>query len=938
MNKKLKLFGLLALTLALGAGVAWAAATLTLVGNNDAEFNLGSAAGETNIITGNGTQRANIKGAAGREVLRLNAVEGNTVTVAPVAANVLPAPLNVVQRLVENAANKLQVLINGNGGKGKVVIKASAGDNPVNDAEMTEYSGGTILESGVLGVTHKNSLGQAWVAVLGNPDEKDAPVFQTEAVDVVQLGAQTPSNTKLVVQPLYLVWAAHPNAGNADLRHVILNADAPSESSEGFKLLHGLDQRDYVAPVIVDGAVDTALGTAVNQTANTFVRLVKKGASGLYVDGAVGGLAAGSAVHGAHDGAHHFGGTVVEGGELKVSAGNGAVAADRYRGSLGKVWAAYQGSATLLPKKPFVDNTVGGAGALYNPLYILNDAKVWVDRSQFFSDFNVDKGAAFKATGYKIAAEAGNNYPQIAVNLDQKYSKVDGLLEGQFDLVVNSVLAAARPTNDDTNPAIINDGQAILFINNPENKIFASGDTLIANGVLEIAGAKSIGGGKVTVGATGAADRGFTTPAAGLATFASSKTFKLENEAFTKSDRAALAAERGETLSFKDITMAGTLTINPGDILNHGVPFVAPLMPKNWNGTVEFGAASSGDAVYRATGVMISPTNVFVDRGVWQLNSFPVRTAAQVTNNEDPFMDVTLVEGATLSLGKDVNDFKPYMDLTIRNDSRIRVVLRDSDIAATRGEAMAKDPVFEAREINYRALGYGEANRDRRLAIQLDPTQLTGSTIKKGWVKLVFSPNAVDWNALHFLRENSNVQYEDYAKVRITWTTKSDIVKNAVAHLDENSYTILLEVGEDINDPVNPGTPPAVEKDLKAAVTAPAEVKVGSMVTFELGKWTYTKASGDVEVQDVKWMLDGVDKTADVKADKLTVKAEKEGTMNLVVTAKLKADPTVDGEAKASVAVKKDGGSTGGSSGGCDAGFAGLALLLAAPLFLRKRD
>ena len=174
---------------------------------------------------------------------------------------------------------------------------------------------------------------------------------------------------------------------------------------------------------------------------------------------------------------------------------------------------------------------------------------------------------------------------------------------------------------------------------------------------------------------------------------------------------------------------------------------------------------------------MISPTNVVVDRGVWQLNSFPFRTPAQVTANEDPFMNVTLVDGATLSLGKDVNDFKPYMDLTVNNDSRIRVVLRDSDIAATRADAMGKEPVFEAREINYTAIGYGETNRDRRLVIQLDPTQLTDKALKKGWIKLVFSPDAVNWNALHFLRENSNVEYEDYAKVRITWTTKSDIVE-----------------------------------------------------------------------------------------------------------------------------------------------------------------
>ena len=77
--------------------------------------------------------------------------------------------------------------------------------------------------------------------------------------------------------------------------------------------------------------------------------------------------------------------------------------------------------------------------------------------------------------------------------------------------------------------------------------------------------------------------------------------------------------------------------INSGDILTHAVPFTVPLMPKSWSGTVEFGAASSVDAVYRATGVIISPTNVVVDRGVWQLNSFPFRTPAQVTANEDPF-------------------------------------------------------------------------------------------------------------------------------------------------------------------------------------------------------------------------------------------------------------------------------------------------------------
>ena len=82
------------------------------------------------------------------------------------------------------------------------------------------------------------------------------------------------------------------------------------------------------------------------------------------------------------------------------------------------------------------------------------------------------------------------------MTLDRKYSKANGLLEGEFDLVVFSTnpAAANRPSNDPQNPAITSNAQAVLFINNPENKIFASGDTLVANGVLEIAGAKSLMG------------------------------------------------------------------------------------------------------------------------------------------------------------------------------------------------------------------------------------------------------------------------------------------------------------------------------------------------------------------------------------------------------------------------------------------------------------
>ena len=184
------------------------------------------------------------------------------------------------------------------------------------------------------------------------------------------------------------------------------------------------------------------------------------------------------------DGAHHRGGTVVEAGVLQVDGGNASARGDHFRGSLGKVWTSFQGSASAManPYDPasYVAAAVA-AGALYNPLFIQNDAKVMVNRSQFFSDFNVAKDATFHVDEYTLM---GDNYnPQIAVTLDRKDSKADGLLEGKFDLVLSSVLAAARPNNDPTTPAIGNDGQAIFFINNPENKIFDKGETLVANGV-----------------------------------------------------------------------------------------------------------------------------------------------------------------------------------------------------------------------------------------------------------------------------------------------------------------------------------------------------------------------------------------------------------------------------------------------------------------------
>lgn len=1015
MNKKLKLFGLLALTLALGAGVAWGAAewkSRTLAGTDSNPFELGKqipagvGTNVFNLITGSGSQvgsvTTNNDAAYTNLVLKVSAAKDNEIEVAPRAGTAARPVDNLWQSV---GAQPLQFVVNADGNMGKVIVKASNGDDPRVNADLpagvlapvvgqayTFYTGGTVQENGTLGVTHDNSLGQNWVGVRAHRDMAKAPVFQVEKVDKVTIGAPDPDPATDEVQPFYLMYdpatvVVGYNPAN-EVTYVKIMADALSAKTQGLWLRHGLDQRVYTAPTAGLTAVAPAVGnpdtlaTVADASAAGFVRLIKQGKGLLHINGDSTGLAINGADLRKVDGAHHRGGTLVESGTVQVDGGNAKIPADHFRGSLGKVWATFQGSGSAMtdPYDPVsylaasVGNNYapgGGMPALYNPLWVQNDAKVMVNRSQFFSDFNIAKAATFHVDEYTLT---GTNYnPQVTVTLDNNDSLADGLLEGKFDLVLASNAAAARPTQN-THPwsgAINNPAQAIFFINNPDNKIFASGDTLVANGVLEIMGAKSIGGGQVTIGAAGSVgtpDRGFLTPAVGgLGTFAAAKTFKLENVTVGQ-DRGAVAVEQGETLSFKDITLnnmgtvvANSFRINPVGVtlaegyLNNGggdpFPATTPLttpLPGSWTNTatVVFGDANSADAKYAVEGVLRNPTRVDVERGVWQLNNFPTPTTAQVAAGVNPFMNVYVYPTAVLSLGKDVNDFRPYMDLKVTDDSRIRLVLRDSDIATTRADAMGKDPVFQAHHIDYSALGAGAQNKDRRLNIQLDPSQLTGGTIKKGWVKLVFSTDAKNWNNLHYLREYTpGLTYEDYAKVRITWTTTSDIVKNAVAHVDQNSYTILVELGENVTDPVNPNkpTPQPETPKLTATVTPDSgtTVKPGTDVVFEVKDWKYE--GKDVEVENVKWMLNGEDKTADVKGGKLTAKAGANGTkLELKVTANVKGDAKKTGELSSTVTVSDGTTPTppsdkkSSSGGGCDAGFGGLMLALGG-LFLLKR-
>ena len=441
--------------------------------------------------------------------------------------------------------------------------------------------------------------------------------------------------------------------------------------------------------------------------------------------------------------------------------------------------------------------------------------------------------------------------------------------------------------------------------------------------------------------------------------FAAAASFDLPN--VTRGQKlGAAGAVNGATLTFKDISLlnrgiakTNDFRINPRAVelgygyqpSDKGGEDFTPAANKDafhdsWTGTVAFGGSGSWDVA----GTMSNPTRVDIERGTLRLDSYPMATTL-IPANAEPFMHVYVWPEAALALADGVRDFNldkaHRMNLWVTDDSRINLVLNDSDIASSRADAMGKAPVFQAHEIDYTGLGAGQKDRDRRLVIQLDTSKLSNpKSIPAGWVKAVFSTNAPQWNRLHFLRENSNVNYEDYAKVRIVWSNTSDLPENtkAVAHLDENSNTILIEFGANVTDPVNPGKPTPETPSLTTTLTPSAtSVAPGAEVTVTLGEWTYKGASADVVSEDVT-VTGGTIKTP-LAGKKVVLTAGAEGTMTVTATSVLKSDPKVTGKGTTSITVTKGGGSSKKSSsgGGCDAGFGGLALALAAAFLLKRK-
>lgn len=989
MDRKLRIFVLAAFVFSAMAGVAGAdpigspnGMTLPATGSDQVNPIL---VGGSNTIGGEGTFTGSITavGANLPEALKIQANPGKTITIAP------DTNMNIDQA-AGNDATPLQFVINPMRGQtGTVIIKGS--NREYSTLLPTYYTGGTVLNRGVLAITNHNSLGQRWVAMYSSSAQSSAPIFRMHNVSYVRLGDQgenDPLSTAgrgATAQPFFLLWRFEYDSDRPttpirertahSLRYAII--DTPSESTsvteQGLHLMNGLDQRVVATSFVANaGANDTLLdiGDDLNVDGDTFdynnardayVRLVKTGPGRLVINGGSRRLATATADllftkaprsdnYLAVDGAFHRGGTTVEGGTLVVIGGLEASGKDQYRGSLGRTWRRsaliYQGSEHAWNNSLDDTNYNLNAGPdqydrYYNPLRI-KKGEVIVNRSQFFTDFNVDAEGTFRADKYTLST-AAVRLPQITVGLGKNDSSAKGKLKGEFNLVLDSIFhrraddaaaAAAdssgqvrRPSGDGgTDERITNPGYAFLSIENADNEI-TEGETLIADGVLEIAGAKSIGPGTVRVASTvvdswrtGAvlttgtgiddgiyggvlgsswyvagdlADdvevsslynrngtRGFVTNHRGV--FAASKSFRLPNTTLVYG-RGMLAAEQGTELSFKNVTV-NSLATGDNVVIN---PEKGANLNYFWSGTVTFGPVAGDEGKYYFRGTVRNPSPLRVNHGVWQLNSYPTQTSTQVENNDSPYADVTIDPGATLSLAKDVNNFQKHMNVTVNNDSRIRMVLRDGDIATTRAGAMQKEAVFSANVIDYTDLGYGPGNKDRRIEIQLDPRQLT-SGIKAGWMKAIFSPDAINWNALHYLRDESNVKYEDYAKVRVGWVDASDLpadTKNyeGVAHLDENSYTILIEFATDIVNPLETPSTPSTPSTPTTPTTPSTPSTPSTPTTPSTPSTPSTPASP--------------------------------ATPDTVET------------------------SEGGSSGGCEMGFGALSMALAAAAFLlRKKD
>jgi Synergist-CTERM protein sorting domain-containing protein len=958
--------------------------------------------------------------AANQKMYGVASVTNGVAVSAPNDVNLLRTVINTAETDDVPSRNRGTVIVTGANANAPLW---NAGNNSVyNNGRL-----GTFVENGTFAVTHRNSLGLGGVALVG--DDGVEPVLTIRDTTDITFG-QTEVGNRIGNQPLVLTRNLERTNPAATVRGIV-DIGGTTRSPQSLYFIDGLWQSVGGLPAANQGYHTFA--AAANQAilevnanndprpgwplaiadANAqpgrpryFATLVKRGLGTLYIGSdstkdhipGVGGDT-GSAT-GSYPGAAHFGGTEVEGGLLQVNGGTANNDVDRYKGSLGATWQSNardtyfantvyvtgvnDGWDAANPDVTIRDVTNGVANdnpgdavapevkALHNPLTLTGDGRVEVDRTQVFTFFRGTEGTAFRAKEFTQAGESLT--PEVHVRLAHQDSDFGGTLSGQFNLILDSMetFAPTGPTfyNAPAGGAnLTNIAQARLTLGNADNDV--EGTTLVADGVLAVAGQGSIGSVSLQVGETA---QGNTAAALARTEARSAATFVgLSSDVFTLPVRVestkngllvdgfnaaawagtpifarkgALAAERDTVTRYSDVTIAGGVEINPRSVyptFAYDQDNFTWLNEQDrldtWIGVVQFGAVSPD--VYRLTGTTTNKDRFLVSNGTLFLGSYPVGVAG----NANPFGEIRIRQSATLSIGDDVNDFSDYFDVAVEDNSRVRVIVHSGDITGSRIDALRGDALFKAREIDYTLLGTGDHNADRRLTIQLDLATLEYSLKAGDWIKVITSDTSTEFNNLHRRTQTGTGAYEDYKKVRIVDEAFRDLEDWAVADLDIDSHTILVNVFKDFER--TPETPPVVNPDFTfdaAGVVATTSEISGTVavtgapvsldVTFELfrgGVEQTTALATQIDATDSK----GVAEYKFVPADA--------GLTEFGAGTTFVVKASANGYESSTRSVPIPGGTTppvgtGGSSG-CDAGFGAFALLAAAGAvtLLRKK-
>ncbi|MDR1874949.1 MAG: SYNERG-CTERM sorting domain-containing protein [Synergistaceae bacterium] len=893
MSKKfLKLFALLAV-LTMAAGMAWATVSGGVITDaavtQESDFTGAGAAptdpragysfsGNTVILQGD-VILPTLTGSNG-----LTSVDSNQEAIVMGTGQVLTIRPGVAPGGAPGAAKSIKsgvLRLNG----GTTNVYAAADNNPTAGTTWNAYEEGTFLRSGTLNVAHSNALGAGRIALA----QGTTIGFINTDVD---LGLRLPDNKSLLGKQILTLHRNDKGAVNTRAPVTFNVAAATNGTPLTFKMYS----------VISEDTANLQEPTPATPTLGTRIQIVKAGPGTMVVKA---------------EGAQHTGGTSVTAGTLEVQ-GEGS---ERYVGELGLTW----------PEKPVEAESAkinyGPDAKDTNTLDIASGAQLIVNRDQFFGNFN--GAGTFEVKPWtKANAE---QIPQITVQLTKSEtghnSLFSGVVKGRLNLVLD-------------NPVDKHSGFPYTLALTGANAITA-GDTTIKDGTLSIPGSDRLGPGVIRLGlnsgsyvhndtglAAGTANfRGFLATEK-AATLHASETFSVTQDVVVRTVStekfANLAADRDRVLTFNgnvELRNEAGSTNAGGNaypyegkaLLTNAVRINHPLgINRNWLGTVSLaGFDFPGSTAAMPLGIEIHQGILHVEKP--QTSGFGI---------------VGIEQGAVFSLGENARDFTKKLDVVVVDDSRIRVIVKPGDIK-TEAEARKADPIFKADRIDYTGLGTGEVAREGRLDIQLDLRQLPSSTLQKdSWFKVIGSVNAVNWNHLHFTRESSSTDDEDYAKVRLSYITDETFDGDKItAILDENTYSILVHVKETVSptDPTPPPSTPTLQTprvSVKSSdITVTAEILPAPATETELTFTLFNK--DDTAVSGI------APKKATTRGGTATVTFS--GVKNGSYTVQVSGSGYTT---KFSPAVTVGGSKSGG---GCSTGFAGLALLLAAPLFLRKK-